>query len=561
MKNELIHEKKEYSDIRDLIEKASEMYADRVAFSYRKSPYDEKNVEKTFSELRDDVRALTTKFIDMGFKDKHVVIVGKLSYSWVLIYYSVLASGGVLVPLDREWNASDLAVTAISADADYAFFDEDVASKGESIKNEERLLGFFTTNLEGDLGKLKDEGAELFNTDSTLYFNNEIDNQKLSLLVFTSGTTGKGKGVMLSQRAILSDMSSAYPYIDFGNKTVAVLPPHHTYGSTIMLIGHLMIGCEVYISAGLKYVTLEFKQQQPEHMVLVPLYLETVYRKIRSTLNDKGIYKKVKRIIKLSNLLRKVGIDIRKRAFGQIREVFGGRCKMIISGGAALSNDIYDFYEGIGIQVLNGYGITECAPIISVNRSVKNVRGSVGPALDVNEVKILDPNENGEGEICARGVNVMLGYYKNEAATKDAIMDDGFFRTGDYGKISNDGRIYITGRSKNLIVLSNGKNVYPEEIESALASAQGLLDVIVYEGQSKRGVSENKIVAEIYPDFDLLKKRGIEDAYKHFKGFVDEYNRNAVSYKKIGVIKIRETEFPKNTLKKIKRFELDMSID
>ena len=293
MKNELIHEKKEYSDIRDLIEKASEMYADRVAFSYRKSPYDEKNVEKTFAELRDDVRALTTKFIDMGFKDKHVVIVGKLSYSWVLIYYSVLASGGVLVPLDREWNASDLAVTAISADADYAFFDEDVASKGESIKNEERLLGFFTTNLEGDLGKLKDEGAELFNTDSGLYFNNEIDNQKLSLLVFTSGTTGKGKGVMLSQRAILSDMSSAYPYIDFGNKTVAVLPPHHTYGSTIMLIGHLMIGCEVYISAGLKYVTLEFKQQQPEHMVLVPLYLETVYRKIRSTLNDKGIYKKV----------------------------------------------------------------------------------------------------------------------------------------------------------------------------------------------------------------------------------------------------------------------------
>ncbi len=561
MKNEAIHKRVDFENIRSLIEYSAEKYGDRTAFSYKRTPFDKENVSVSYKTLCNDVRALSTALISRGMAKKHIAVVGKTSYHWILVYFSTMISGAVLVPLDKDWNAEDLADTAKNADIDCIFCDADELDKAKAMSNASGGCPVYSMGDEGELDALISEGRDLYLKDRKIYEENEIIPTDLSLLVFTSGTTGKGKGVMLTQHSILSDMSSAYPYLDFGKRTVGVLPPHHTYGSSIMFTAHVMIGCEVYISSGLKYVTKELSEQKPEHLVLVPLYLETIYRKIRATLNDKGLYKKVMTLLKISNALRKIGIDIRKKAFGQIREVFGGRCKMVISGGAPLSTDIFDFYDGIGMSIINGYGITECSPIIAVNHSRKNVRGSVGPALDVNEVKILGQNENGEGEICVRGDNVMLGYYKDENATKGAIMPDGFFKTGDYGKIGKDGRIFITGRSKNLIILSNGKNVYPEEIETALTSAQGLLDVIVYEGQSKRTVAQNQIVAEIYPDFDLLKRRGITDVYNHFKSFVDEYNRTAVPYKKIGVIKIRDTEFPKNTLKKIKRFELDMSID
>jgi long-chain acyl-CoA synthetase len=218
------------------------------------------------------------------------------------------------------------------------------------------------------------------------------------------------------------------------------------------------------------------------------------------------------------------------------------------------------FFEDIGISVLNGYGITECAPLIAVNRSRNVVEGSVGNVVDMDTVRIDEPNEDGEGEILVKGPNVMLGYYKNERATADAFKE-GYFRTGDYGRLTRDGILYITGRKKNLIILSNGKNVYPEEIENELVAIPGVQDVIVYEGQSVRGVTHSAIVAEIYPDFDYFDKNGIEDIREYFKPHIDQYNRGAVPYKKIAVLKVRKTEFPKNTLRKIMRFQLDMSID
>ena len=314
-----------------------------------------------------------------------------------------------------------------------------------------------------DFAALIDGGKKIFEEDSNLYFNNPIDPDRMSLLVFTSGTTGEGKGVMLTETAILSDICNVVTYMDFSNKTVGVLPPHHTYGSSVMIIGHTLIGCEVYISSGLRYVQKELAAEKPGHLVLVPLYLETFYRKIHASIKAQGKEKAVAFLIKLSNALRKIGIDLRKKFFAKIRAAFGGEVKMIISGGAPISREIIDFFEALGISTLNGYGITECAPIIAVNRSLRNVPGSVGPVLDVNEVIINDENEAGEGEILVKGPNVMLGYYKNEEATNEAFCN-GYFRTGDYGRLDGD-VLTITGRKKNLIILSNGKNVYPEEIE------------------------------------------------------------------------------------------------
>jgi long-chain acyl-CoA synthetase len=327
-----------------------------------------------------------------------------------------------------------------------------------------------------------------------------------------------------------------------------------------MIVGHAMIGCEVYISSGLRYIMKELKEQKPEHLVLVPLYIENFYRKILANAKDTGKEKTLFKMMKISNFLRKFGIDLRRKLFKSVLAAFGGEVKMIISGGAPVNPDIIYFFESIGIQSLNGYGITECAPIIAVNRSMRTVPGSVGVVLDIDQVRIDEPNEDGEGEILVKGPNVMLGYYKDEKTTAEVFTEDGYFRTGDYGKLEGD-VIYITGRKKNLIILSNGKNVYPEEIENELSATPGILEIIVYEGKSKRGMEHNAIVAEIYPDVDFLSKNGIEDAHAYFKPFISEYNKGAVAYKKITVVKIREEEFPKNTLRKILRFKLDMTID
>ena len=560
MKNRPLRDTIEFATVRDLIEWAGTQYSNKTAYSYKEGR-DRKSV--TFRTLRDDVRALTTKRCEMGVAGKSCVLVGKLSYEWTLTYFSVMAAGGVLVPLDRDWQAKDLSETAKSADAAFLFCDSDLSEAASEIENAVSLeapTAYLASAGECSLSSLIEEGREMYKGSKEVYFNAPEEPLRMSLLVFTSGTTGKGKGVMLSQHAILSDMYDIIPYIDFADKTVGVLPPHHTSGSTIMLIGHTMIGCEVYISSGIRYVQKELKAEKPGHLVLVPLYLETFYRKIQANIKDQGKEKLVRAMIKMSNGLRKLGIDRRRQLFSSILEAFGTNVRMVITGGAPINEEIVHFFEAIGIEVLNGYGITECAPLISVNRSGQVVDQSVGAPIDMDTVIIDEPNEDGEGEILVKGPNVMLGYYKDDEATR-AAFKDGYFRTGDYGKLSEDGILFITGRKKNLIILSNGKNVYPEEIENELISVPGILDIIVYEGQSKRGISHNAIVCEIYPDKDWFEANGIEDKKAYFEPFVEEYNKSCVPYKKIAHIKIRNKEFPKNTLRKIMRFKLDTTID
>ncbi len=560
-KKELLHERNDFTDVRQLIEWAGEKYGDKTAYSFKQN----KELKKvTFSEFRDMVRALGSELISRGCVGKHCALIGKPSFEWVLIYYAVMSAGAVIVPLDRDWTAEDLADTVENADAEFLFCDADIAEKAEVIasKSSKSLVPVYlnTKTPENGIEPLIASGKEKYNADKDAYHSVVIDPFKMSLLVFTSGTTGKGKGVMLSQDAILRDMSDIIPYIDFAEKSVSVLPLHHTYGSTVMLIGHMQIGSEVYISSGIKYIQRELAEQKPGHLILVPLYLETFYRKIRAAIKDQGKEKTVDTMIKISNALRKIGIDMRKTFFKQIMATFGGNLHMVITGGAPISPEMMNFFESIGISMLNGYGITECAPLIAVNRSRRVVPGSVGAVLDMDEVIINEPNEDGEGEIWVKGPNVMLGYYKNPEATADAF-ENGYFKTGDYGRLDKDGILYITGRKKNLIILSNGKNVYPEEIENQLISIPGLVDIIVYEGQSKRGLEHNAIVAEIYPDHDYFEKNGITDIEGYFKGHVNEYNKIAVPYKKIGIVKVRKEEFPKNTLRKIMRFKLDMTID
>ena len=564
MKDRVLHEKLEFPNVREMMKQIAELYGDKTAYSFRIKPNDAEAVKKSYIDLRDDVYALATELMSRGYQGKHVSLIGKLTYSWVLVYYATMAIGSVLVPLDRDWQAADLADTVKKAETDLLIVDEDIADKGKEICDIIGLSDLLYIKDEGEdsISALIEAGREKFALGDESIFSAPIDPYALALLVFTSGTTGKGKGVMLSQKNILSDMAEVIPYIDFSEKCMAVLPPHHTYGSSVSILGQNSIGCNIYISSGIRYVSKELVLEKPGHICAVPLYLETFYRKITAGIKDSGKEGLVRFMMKLSNALRKVGIDLRKKLFKSVLKNFGGELNMLISGGAPINQEIIDTFDALGINVLNGYGITECAPIIAVNHNYYKVDGSVGPVLTIDDIKINEPNEDGEGEIYVKGPNVMLGYFKDEEATKEAFDEEGYFKTGDYGKYRESDRVlFITGRKKNLIILSNGKNVYPEEIENELAATPGVLEIIVYEGKSRRGDMYNAIVAEIFPDYDFMKKNGIENVENYLQEYVNKYNKTAVPYKKIAILKVRTEEFPKNTLRKILRFKLDMSID
>jgi long-chain acyl-CoA synthetase len=328
----------------------------------------------------------------------------------------------------------------------------------------------------------------------------------------------------------------------------------------VNFVGHYSQGSSIYISSGLKHIPEEIREQKPTHLILVPLFVETLYKKIWAGAEKSGKAKMLRRMIKVSNVLRKCGIDLRRKLFRPVLDNFGGKLEMIICGGASLNQDIIDSFDAIGITILNGYGITECSPLISCNRNKYQKKGSVGTPIIGELVKIKDPDENGEGEICVKGPNVMLGYYKDPEATAAAFDEEGYFKTGDYGRLDEEGWIYITGRLKNLIILSNGKNVYPEEIETEISRIFGVAECIVYAGESKMQNKE-AIVAEIFPDFEALKSRGIENVKEYFEDEIKKVNSRMVSYKAVKMVKIRNEEFTKNTSKKILRFTIDRSIE
>ena len=562
-----LYETTVFRDFRVMVEQSAENFPDRPAISYKKNPRDKETQSVTYLQAKNDIRDLGTEQIALGLRDKKVAIVGGASCGWVYTYFSLMAIGAVTVPLDKEMPAPDLAATIERASCYAIFYGAEIAGKLDYLKENTKAELYVCMNGdplgEGDLAlaSLIEAGGKKFAEGDNSYYDYEIDPDRLATIVFTSGTTGKGKGVMLSQTNIVSDMTQGMYLFDITPKTLNVLPPHHTFGSTVNYVGHYAQGSEIYITSGIKYLLNELKEQQPTHLVLVPLFVETLYRRIWATAEKNGIDKKLKTGMKLSAALRKIGIDKRRSIFAQVHETFGGKLEMIICGGAALNQDIIDFFDAIGITVLNGYGITECAPLVSCNRNEWQKNGSVGLPIIGEEVRIFEPDANGEGEICVKGPNVMMGYYEEPEATAAVIDEDGFFHTGDYGKLDEDGWLFITGRKKNLIIFSNGKNVYPEEIETEISRIRGVLEVVVYAGESKANPEREVIVAEIFPDYEQLKNDGVTDVKEYFDEHVKLANTRMAPYKKVGLVKIRKEEFIKNTSRKITRFNIDKSID
>lgn len=567
-KNYPLYETTVFKDFRVMTENVANKYPNKVAYSFKENPHKPEITKKTFAETRKYIVAMGTGLVDFGVREKHIAIIGEASYNWVTSYYATMSIGAVTVPIDKELPAEDIKSIIESAECDFVIYSSVIDNKIKAIRDElsknPKLICMSKKTELDNVAMLSDiilKGEKLVDNGDNSYYDYELNPNKLASIVFTSGTTGKGKGVMLTQTNIVSDMTQGMYNFNITPKTLCVLPPHHTFGSTVNFVGHYAQGAEVYLSNGLKYILNELKEQQPTHLILVPLFVETFYKRIWATAEKQGKDKLLRTMIKASNGMRKVGIDLRKKLFASVTAAFGGKLEMIICGGAALNQDIIDTFEGIGIVILNGYGITECAPLISCNRNEYRKKGSVGVPIIGEKVKIANPDENGEGEICVKGPNVMMGYYKNPEATAAAFDEEGYFKTGDFGKLDEEGWIYITGRLKNLIILSNGKNVYPEEIETEISRIYGVNEVVVYEGLNADGSSKDCIVAEIYPDFDGLKDHRVTDVQKYFKDGVNEINKRSAPYKKVQIVKIRNEEFEKNTSKKIVRFKINRIVD
>ena len=576
-KNYPIYKTTFIDDMRALVEEAAQNFPESTAISYKENYWDKEVRKVSFPQWRDDVRNLGTALISNGLREEKVAIVGENSYGWCCSFFGVMAIGSVTVPVDKELPLDDIDGIITTTACKAVIFGKASEAKVKSLlengglKTVETLISVAPESSIGEtaLGdrkltsraELQVHGAELYAAGDNSYYDYKIDVNKLASIVFTSGTTGKGKGVMLSQANIGLDMTLGMYNFDITRKTLHVLPPHHTFGSTVNYVGHLSQGCEVYISSGIKHVSDEIREQQPTHLILVPAFLEVMNRKIWATACKDGKEGLLKAMMKVSDCLRKVGIDIRRKLFASVLSAFGGKLELVICGGAKLDEDIIRTFDSLGITILNGYGITECAPLISANRNKYQKPGSVGTPILACRVKIDSPDENGEGEICVKGPNVMLGYFNNPEATAEVFDKDGFFHTGDYGKLDEEGWIYITGRKKNLIILSNGKNVYPEEIEADLQKVEGVCEVVVYAGESRVQKDKITIVAEIFPDADLLSHKGVTDFQKYFEDQVKALNAKMPPYKAVKCVKLRDNEFQKNTSRKITRFSIDKTID
>ena len=576
-KNYPIYKTTFIDDMRSLVEEAAQNFPNDIAISYKDKSSDKEVKRVTFTTWRDDVRDLGTALIANGLREENIAIVGENSYGWCCSFFAVMAIGSVTVPVDKELPIEDIDGIITTTGCKAIFFGrtaegkiKELLAKG-GLKSAQLLVSIapdstIDKELLGDkvltsVDALEAKGDALYEGGNNAYYDYKIDVNKLASIVFTSGTTGKGKGVMLSQANICLDMTLGMYNFDITRKTLHVLPPHHTFGSTVNYVGHLSQGCEVYISSGLKHVSDEIREQQPTHLILVPAFLEVMTRKIWATARKTGKEGLLKTMMKISNVLRKVGIDLRKKLFASVLSAFGGKLELIICGGAKLDEEIISTFDSLGVTVLNGYGITECAPLISANRNKYRKPGSVGTPILACRVKIDNPDENGEGEICVKGPNVMLGYYNNPEATAEVFDKEGFFHTGDYGKLDEEGWIYITGRKKNLIILSNGKNVYPEEIEADLQKVEGVSEVVVYAGESRVQKDKITIVAEIFPDADFLADKGIADPQQYFEEQVKLVNAKMPPYKAVKRVKLRDVEFQKNTSRKITRFSIDKTID
>lgn len=548
-------EVKKFNTIREMLEMAVEEAGDKAAFKW----LDNKEIKSaTYREFRDTTMWLGTGLSSIGVSKLHVATTGENSYKWACSYLTMLQSEGVFVPVDKELPIDDMINVLNQSDTEAIFY----ASKFEKIFHERQselpkikyFIGFDRSEDEGKFisyDKLVEKGKSLVEEGDRSYLDQVPDHTGLKMLVYTSGTTGEPKGVMLSEHNLASMVYYGMQVSKPETIELAVLPFHHTYEAVPGILVLIHKHNTMCINAKLTQVLKNMQVFKPDYMYIVPAFAELFYKKIWAAAREGGKEKGLKFLIALSNALRKIGIDKRRSFFKSIHESFGGELRTLICGGAPVRAELGKFFDSIGIYLMNGYGITECAPLISVNRWDLDDCTTVGFVLPCLEIKFSDMTDEGIGEICVKGDNVMIGYYKRPDLT-EAVMNDGWFATGDYGMFDKEGRLKITGRKKNIIVLTNGKNIYPEELEEKIGNIDYVKENVVYAVLDEHG-AEDGLCAEVFLDEEMVKAMEEPDIKQRLKKDIDAALDSLPRYKQISRVVLRDTEFVKNSSNKIKR--------
>lgn len=508
-----------------------------------KKQYVFKNLEgntqtKTFNEVFYDATGLGQHLYTLGMRGKKVAILSDNSYYWIAAFYAIVTGKITAIPLDPKLPKEDLTDLMVRSGCNAIIYTEDFAPAIEIMKENPEVVLTEYLKIE-DFDEIVRMGHNELDGGAENYLDDTVTGDDLGFIVYTSGTTGKSKGVMLSQKNVASNAIATCRAMT-GGQTVAFLPFNHTLSWASALFASPLLSEWGYLCDSLRNLQKDMVEYHPQHITAVPLAVETIYKRIWFTAKKEGKEEKLKTGLKISKFLMKFGIDVRRKLFKEVIDNLGGNLEMIICGGAFLDPKYENGLFDLGIQVINGYGTTECSPIITCNRLSNFKFGSAGYALECNDVMIKDPDDEGVGEVYAKGTNVMQGYYNDPEATAEAFDGD-WYKTGDYGYMDEDGFLYLRGRKKNLIVLSNGKNVSPEELEDKLMSIDYIKEVVVYE-------ENGAITAEFFLDTVTYP-----DAESRIKGDVRALNKTMPAFKQISKIKTRDKEFPKTTTLKIKR--------
>lgn len=551
---------REFDNVRELIDMSADIFGSRPAFEIKKNNDEIEFID--YNHYREDINSLSTALIDSGVSGECVAICADNCYEYCMTYLSVITSGSVIVPIDKELFSEDITGILNATSSKILICDKKILAKLENvdlgdirliaISGEDERAQTFSSFLEG--------GRKLVSEGKTLYRDVKQDVNKLCTLLFTSGTTGISKGVMLCQRNFVFEIKAAMGVIKIHPEDcgISMLPFHHTFESSIIIFFAPYCGAKVTFCEGFKYVLRNMKEFNPTVFVAVPQVLETVHKRIMKEISlKKGGERAFKAGKFLCKYASKIGIDLKKVFFKEIQQTFGGRMRLIICGGASIDPQIIRDFDSFGIRVIFGYGLTECAPLAIINHDRLNTADSIGVPLPGVEAKIFNPDEENIGEICVKGDMVMLGYYNNPEATAEVIDKDGFFHTGDLGYKDEKGRYHITGRIKNVIVTSNGKNIYPEELEYHLGKSSIVNSCMVEEVKNKKGEAE--IHAQIFPELsEIVSRLGKDDPSREeiraaVKEVIDSVNGKLPNFKKIRSFTVRETDFIRTTAQKIKR--------
>ena len=558
--------------LKELVDNSVLKFSDRAAYMY-KDDHKEPFKAMTYAEFKDDQNAIGTALIERGFKGSKIAVIGDNSHRWALSYYSVVCGVGVIVPIDRNLEKGEITNLLQRADVEAVFASTKLASTIASLLEELPLVKkviimaapeddvdeFLEDERFMTMEQLVSEGKELVAKGNSAYIDAEIHAEDLSTILFTSGTTGLAKGVMLSHRNLSQNVFNMSKYVQIPDegRVLDVLPMHHVYEMTCTVMTSFYQGATVVICEGLKYIQQNFVEAECNIMLGVPLIFENIYRKIWTKAEKSGNADKLRRAINMSMKLdlrnKKV---VTKRLFKAVHDIFGESLYILIAGGAAIDPNVISEFEAMGLPMMQGYGMTENSPIIAVNQDRYGKAASVGKPMPGTEVRIVDKDESGIGEVICKGPSVMMGYYKDAENTAKTIKG-GWLYTGDYGYLDEDGFLYITGRKKNVIVTKGGKNIFPEEVEYYLLLSDFISEVIVY-GKHEEIKDDLICTAIMYPDFKALENAGYmtdEEKYRKLKEAVEEANSKMPPFKRVKRIEIREDDFIKTTTLKIKRFE------